>query len=243
MTQAMNNGSTPVSARLAAGALPGVEEKSANGMAGMRGAANAPEPGCGPLAGHLIGHGDGETGAQAQANRANYRDCFAARLSAFGWSIAMLPVSLFNIVTSGLLAAGNATVSALASVLPGRTADKADDSKANVERALKPRPVPKSSTQVPPRLQTRYNNLIRQANLYGIQVGAPAYDATQASSPASLAQLESFLQEVSTSARDAYLDSFSGDTDKTAAYLSTATAARKLATEISNAMYSKKPLG
>ncbi|WP_415804535.1 hypothetical protein [Bordetella muralis] len=122
----------------------------------------------GPLSGHSISNGDSKQACDAQDNLSNHKAGFASRLSSFGWSVIMLPASLFNTVTSNLIAVGNAAVSTLLSVLPEKRTENPDEIRANAAHLAKPRGTPKVTAGLPPQVRDRYNELIWGAKSSGL---------------------------------------------------------------------------
>jgi len=206
MTQATSNSAAPQpTPQFTSDTLGRAEGRSsANAAANIECDTHDRAPGIGALQDHLIGNSNGEQGRQAQAQRTNCQEDFAARLGSFGWSVAMLPVSLFNMIAAGLLAVGDAAVSALANFFGQRPPAKSHDTQASEARVLKPRQVPERSTQVPAEVQERYDVLVKTARAAGVFVSNDAFKARQPSHSVSLATLEKFVEELRLDAQEAY---------------------------------------
>lgn len=245
MTRAMSNSATPQPAlRFTSAALERAEgESSANAPANVERGTHDRAPGIGALQDHLIGNSNGEQGHQAQAQRANCQENFAARLSRFGWSVAMLPISLFNMITAGLLAVGDAAVSALTNFFGRRPLANSPDAQACGARVLEPRPVPERRTQIPAKVQGHYNFLVKTARTAGVFVSDDAFKARQPSHSVSLATLEKFVEEVRLDALDAYVKTpWNGDDDETPhVQRAISRYAEALAQDIRRRMYGIKP--
>lgn len=197
MTQ-INTGSGPSGLRFPSAAPDGRAGTSPPVHGG--GATNGPVVPTGSLkewAG-TIENGDGEHGHRAQENVSNHKAGFLSQLATFGWYVAALPVSLFNAVTSNLIAAGDATVSALLSILPGKRTEDSDETRANTThtgKTLRPRPI-----VVPPGLPKGiaqdYNGLLEHAQTWGIVLSELPVKAEDSSEPKKISDLVEIVKTI-----------------------------------------------
>ncbi|CAM3931674.1 hypothetical protein BOTU111921_01450 [Bordetella tumbae] len=161
-------------------------------------ATNGPVDGMGPLHGKRIEPGDGEHGSKAQENASNHKAGFLSSLATYGWYVATLPVSLFNAVTSNLIAAGDATVSALLSILPGKRTEDSNETRANTThtgKTLRPRP---SGVHrgLPEGVARDYNELISRAHRFGFGLSERSVKAGDSSEPKKIADLVNVAKKI-----------------------------------------------
>lgn len=153
----------------------------------------------GSLHGHSISNSNGEQGLGAQDNLSNRKAGFASRLASFGWSVIKLPASLFNTVTSNLIAAGNATVSTLLSVLPEKRTADPDETKANTARlakAAKPRGTPKTTPRVSQQVRDSYKELVALASRSGLGLPEPLANAESSLGPTQFSDLVDVVKKI-----------------------------------------------
>lgn len=156
----------------------------------------------GSLHGHSISNGDGEQGLDAQDNLSNHKAGFVSRLASFGWSVVMLPTSLFNTVTSNLIAVGNATVSTLLSVLPEKRTENPNEVKANAACVAKPRGAPKVAPGVSKQVRGSYNELITLAKKSGLGLSEPLVNAEGSSEPRQVSDLVNVAKKIHAEAEE-----------------------------------------
>lgn len=197
MTQ-INTGSGPSGLRLPSAAPDGSAGRSPPVHGGS--ATNGPAVPTGPLkewAG-TIENGDGEHGHRAQENVSNHKAGFLSQLATYGWYVATLPVSLFNAVTSNLIAAGDATVSALLSILPGKRTEDSNETRANTThtgKTLRPRP-PGVHRGLPEGVARDYNELISRAHRFGFGLSERSVKAGDSSEPKKIADLVNVAKKI-----------------------------------------------